>query len=533
MANEKDIKIAISTSADTSGLDKAESSIKRLTVSQADLRSEFGAVSQRFDASRTAYYDLDANIGKTTRATETFTAGSTKMQKPMRDNAAALLMFSQGFEDAQYGIRGVLNNIPGLVIALTGSQALAGAISIAVVAGSQLVTMFGGVKEKAGDAAEKIKAVAENAGALKTDQLEATFDAITSVIENADALKQRWQNTQTAQDAYATAAIADGAELITIQQTLATWLGKQRDLYKELEEIADRAAAKRAEDQRQALQAEQDKLTKAQDAAKTAAEIFAGTETQLAVTKADLVAQGAKLDLLRKQRDELIKQAALKPISFVSERDVSLSGPNQAEMQARLAGIAARQKLADPAFQANLAAQQEIVDALQSKIESASKTLPRLEQAFKVAEKNTADIQAAVDIATERISNTASKDEIQGKLENITATNEQFTADIRTAVDKITAGNAAGEAAKATVLQITEVGGITADETRALAEASRTLIGQLQGGVSTTNGNMMELINLSASFQTFQASAISQIAGMQAEATRLQLRLDTLEQRTP
>ncbi len=60
----------------------------------------------------------------------------------MRNNAQALLMFSQGFEDAQFGIRGILNNIPGLIVALGGGAGLAGAISIAAVAGSQLFSML-------------------------------------------------------------------------------------------------------------------------------------------------------------------------------------------------------------------------------------------------------------------------------------------------------------------------------------------------------------------------------------------------------
>jgi catalase-peroxidase len=61
----------------------------------------------------------------------------------------AALEFSRAFEDAQYGIRGVLNNIPSLIFALGGGAGLAGALSIAAVAGSQLWSRLGGGAKKA------------------------------------------------------------------------------------------------------------------------------------------------------------------------------------------------------------------------------------------------------------------------------------------------------------------------------------------------------------------------------------------------
>jgi hypothetical protein len=50
-----------------------------------------------------------------------------------RNGALGVLAFSQGLEDAQYGIRGVLNNIPQMVLGFGGGAGIAGAISIAAV----------------------------------------------------------------------------------------------------------------------------------------------------------------------------------------------------------------------------------------------------------------------------------------------------------------------------------------------------------------------------------------------------------------
>jgi hypothetical protein len=68
----------------------------------------------------------------------------------------AMLSFSQGFEDAQYGIRGVLNNIPGLIMSLGGGAGLTGVISIAAVSLNILWEKFGKVEKKAASTAKAL-----------------------------------------------------------------------------------------------------------------------------------------------------------------------------------------------------------------------------------------------------------------------------------------------------------------------------------------------------------------------------------------
>jgi hypothetical protein len=59
-----------------------------------------------------------------------------------RNGAMGFLAFSQAVEDAQYGIRGVLNNIPQMVMGFGGSMGLAGAISLAAVAAASLYPLL-------------------------------------------------------------------------------------------------------------------------------------------------------------------------------------------------------------------------------------------------------------------------------------------------------------------------------------------------------------------------------------------------------
>ena len=59
------------------------------------------------------------------------------------------LAAAQAFEDMQYGIRGVLNNIPQMVLMFGGPAGLAAAISVAAVAGTILFEKFASGTEKA------------------------------------------------------------------------------------------------------------------------------------------------------------------------------------------------------------------------------------------------------------------------------------------------------------------------------------------------------------------------------------------------
>lgn len=113
------------------------------------------------------------------RAIQAATANLARMTQELRSTEVAhrnaglaALEFSRGMEDLQYGLNGVVNNIPGIVMALGGGAGLTAVILLASVAINQLVKHWGdftGSTEKAKIAAKSMK------DALKeeTDALEA------------------------------------------------------------------------------------------------------------------------------------------------------------------------------------------------------------------------------------------------------------------------------------------------------------------------------------------------------------------------
>lgn len=82
--------------------------------------------------------DTDASIERFLKRSVQVGDGLDSVGKGGKGGGRALLEFSRAAEDAQYGIAGILNNIPGLVQAMGGSAGLVGVISLGVVGAYQL-----------------------------------------------------------------------------------------------------------------------------------------------------------------------------------------------------------------------------------------------------------------------------------------------------------------------------------------------------------------------------------------------------------
>ena len=134
MADEDLIKIVM----DVLGTEKVEAAKKTIEAEQEAIRKlavelKAAAISQgQFDAASIA------SAAKIKQATADIAAGTKAGFNPQ-----ALLEFSRAAEDAQYGVAGVVNNIPGLVAALGGSAGAAGAASLLAILLSQLVNHWG------------------------------------------------------------------------------------------------------------------------------------------------------------------------------------------------------------------------------------------------------------------------------------------------------------------------------------------------------------------------------------------------------
>lgn len=104
--------------------------------------------------------ELDALEGKTkkgTQASQAFSSSGASAAGGARNFGMAALEASRAVEDLQYGVSGVINNIPSLVMALGGKAGLAGILSLAAVGVYQLVKAFTSVEPAVKDAVDKSK----------------------------------------------------------------------------------------------------------------------------------------------------------------------------------------------------------------------------------------------------------------------------------------------------------------------------------------------------------------------------------------
>lgn len=148
--------------------------------------------------------EMDRGFGRATKLAR----GMNQVNTETRRSGQNMLVFAQVADDAQYGMRGLNNQIPQLVQALGAGAGLAGTISLATMAayymGPQLMTATGlidgtgravnGMNAQMGTLLNTYHMETE---ALKAQALERRKE-IENVREHADALKQLGMGPDTA-----------------------------------------------------------------------------------------------------------------------------------------------------------------------------------------------------------------------------------------------------------------------------------------------------------------------------------------------
>lgn len=325
MADQK-FNITIQTAAPTGPVDALERSMGNLSRT-TDRLNELGTP-EKAKVSEWAFYDLDQQISRTTNTADKLPGALDQVGKSGRNNATALLMFSQGIEDAQYGIRGVLNNIPGLVMALGGGMGLAGGISIAAVGLSQLVSMLGSTKEKAAESAADIEAAADAyatavVGALKrVDDERKKRNPEGQIVDTVDTAGQG------AEDKAFAARQDNIAALIAATNTLNELMGRQVVAQEAIAAAEAERARKREEEEQQQIKLENRKVEAAKIAVAVAEQQRSDRALAVNETQRQIRQEEEKLKLLEAQRKEL-EIAANLPLPPLGGGDPTMAAARQ------------------------------------------------------------------------------------------------------------------------------------------------------------------------------------------------------------
>lgn len=489
--NEQSAKVVKSS-------DEIKRSIDAIRQSSSDLAN-------KISAAEFAYYDLDramkANTAtikgnKTNQAEldvararaiqiirelreeeQRAAAVSAKAARAKRDLGGAALEASRAFEDAQYGLRGVLNNIPGLIMMLGGSAGLAGAVSVGAVA----MSIFAARVEKLQQEAKK---AAENAGEMN-DKLRQFLQTVegdklkTFVDDLENITKQEMILRETTVDS------------IETEEYRRTTLERVADALRDAAEQEIRLAEARGLISGDQANAQIAALKTEAEAAKQQSEIAAASaktrqvEAQYNNKLAEIEAIRNEIKSLEDERDRAQQRSAnlLKQANTLTDKDGNVLRASDAGALEQLRGqIAAADKSA-----AALASEiKQKAATIESQVAAASEVAQALDVAIERERILTDAVNRVAEISAESsvTQATAAVEKVRAGLESAiaeaTARGEQLSQDQRAAFSTVSKALSDGIVSAQEMLEISNMFGRMSSDQRTAFNALGVNVSELQ-----------------------------------------------------
>ena len=135
-------------------------------------------------------------IDSLNKSTDQLDKGSQKATKSIKNMGQGMLQVAYFMDDVQYGIKGILNNIPGLVIGFGGGAGLAGALSLATLAGAKLYEWLSDSADKTDDLAKKMKEQSKEVAEAYRQSIRESYQALQEFNkeERTKTVNEEYQN---------------------------------------------------------------------------------------------------------------------------------------------------------------------------------------------------------------------------------------------------------------------------------------------------------------------------------------------------
>lgn len=117
-------------------------------------------------------------IDSLNKSTDQLDKDSQRATKSIKNMGQGMLQVAYFMDDVQYGIKGILNNIPGLVIGFGGGAGLAGALSLATLAGAKLYEWLSDSADKTDDLAKKMKEQSKEVAEAYRQSIRESYQAL-------------------------------------------------------------------------------------------------------------------------------------------------------------------------------------------------------------------------------------------------------------------------------------------------------------------------------------------------------------------
>ncbi len=470
------------TAADVQAVATAAGNASKTTAQATTAAQSYrrGLAEMGFEAktAATATYNLDAALAGVSNSSVRVGESSTKAGKDSAKFGQNMLQAAYAADDLQYGLRGIVNNVPMLAQAFGLSAGWAGGIAILAVALNQLLPLL----TSAGDGMANLKETssdvltnAANAAISKLDKRKAELEdeqqrlKLSLTPDTAgDEAKQK------ALDAYATQI----QTIATVTQQLNQLLGRQTTALEQMAAQEQAAAAKREADAQKAIDAENKKVEMARAALLLAQQDRENKERlkQDAIFAAEMAEKQVRH--LQQQKEVLESMAegpTLGSKLLESLRDPSGMNSMQADTQSR-----AQQSLQSANNDLDAAAVQ--ANTFRDTAGKLTKALDRFDEGLAIATQNLERQQAARDQEVENILNKQFSqglgDSSKNLAETATAIAGQLSSAVGMAKEQV---GVAGETAKEIESLLKD--GLTTEELKKIPALVQTLVGTYKGDV--------------------------------------------------
>jgi len=580
--SDQNIDIVINTTAKTQGAEKAQQSLKqvddqakrtgsamKMPASGVDaLDEEVAQLTDRLLSAKIGTDDfrdaqerlVDALSRQQTAASSVaneLPRAGTAMQQTggkARNSGLAVLEFSRAFEDAQYGMAGVLNNIPGLLGALGAGAGIAGVASLAaVVLTKTLGPAFDALDEKldlsgkASDARkQKAQELNEELGKAAQKATEAEFDQFLKDIDNvAEAqqtvnerlhreielqgeLRRAREETHQSQLRLQESAITAEAGMGLISGDEAE--AKRSALRKEMNE-ANLAASIAAEEERRTL-------AKAAVESAEYGRWMAMAEKEAILREADR--QQLRYEALQEKSVQLQTQLAKARVEALDERDRAIDQTVAKTEEAPLRGLASfavrtaamyaikpRDTFYEDALIKENAGQlagtaDNLNKALDTDTNEVASKLKAADNKLQSANEDLAKVEKSADAKIESLKEVAQNKDAAEKLDELVEKQKQKGEDIagkiEDAIKDVEPQNRLEKESLDQLKKIIEDNNVTAEESRQTIPLLRNIAGQLKGSFA-------ELAEVLGSIQNDQATIVNQLKQIKERQAQLKASL--------
>lgn len=507
MAEKLQYQLTISTRARGTGARDTREEIRRL-------KNEAELLTEKVRVQEIAFYNLDKELKRTTASTKAQAAAS-------RAAGTAKGNFGRVAQQAGFQVQDFATQVAagGSAMTALGQQApqflsifgpagsIAGAlVSLGALAGNVFLGMKDSARKSVEDAEaleKRLKSMREAAADQEIESIDTALTQLDETTEVAKNLITLWSGVEKAQNEAALSALENARILEEAAIGIREAGGEQVPELEKIEQQAESQRRIRAEQARQAIEAQQERLEGAQKELDLARDHQASTADELIKARQRLDALREELPLLQEKLKAL--QDAAAPLA-ITDQAYPGTGPSAAQLAQQQA--ARDLEVQGPLFEERIKRAEEKISRLEeSTQEENGRAVSAVKRASTALAKQQLALEAtAQEVETEigKIENEFISADIKARVATLTAKQAALASDLDATISEAEPQSQAQRDSVDKLREITDDNKVTANETNSLVANLSTLQSAIKTAVGGSTKNVQELITIARSLDEEQ-----------------------------